>query len=123
MIWPPGEPPNINYIGKHKDGKKVNVFQPHDYGGKTIKYELFSKNYEGNLIMERNGGGRRLSKLDHFSSFFHTSVGVSDHTLCGPQSVPQKPNKRVDTFSDICDISFDDSWPMCNICTYSRNIV
>ena len=25
--------------------KKVNVFQPHDYGGKTIKYELFSKNY------------------------------------------------------------------------------
>ena len=91
MTWPTGGPPKINYGNNHSEKKWVNLLQPlypddtgkMKYGkswalprimekkGSDHAWEILNP-YEENLIMERNGDRRPLSKLDIFFPIYNS---------------------------------------------------
>jgi len=91
MTWPTGGPPKINYGNNHSEKKWVNLLQPlypddtgkMNYGkswalprimekkGSDHAWEILNP-YEENLIMERNGDRRPLSKLDIFFPIYNS---------------------------------------------------
>ena len=99
MTWPTGGPPKINYGNNHSEKKWVNLLQPlypddtgkMNYGkswalprimekkGSDHAWEILNP-YEENLIMERNGDRRPLSKFDIFFPIILSAAISSYHS-------------------------------------------